>query len=194
MESRGESMGHVKTPIDTVAAIDEAGWARILNSRQAYYAEVSPAYDEVLDRVAERVKGEGSIGKADIGALLFWKRLRADTPWFSRLMAIPDASVRQTTALVVSSANDPPMEQISNEVCSIGHQSPCFKAAFLDVRVERAGLNDRATRGRVGVDRRHPLEADDEPSLNRDAPPLSPLLAFRGTTGLTWLAAQRRAT
>ena len=96
----------MKTPSDNVAGMGEEGWALILNSHQAYYAEVSPAYDEVLDRVTERVKGEGSIGKADIGALLFWKRLRADTPWVSRLMAIPDASVRQTTALVVSSAND----------------------------------------------------------------------------------------
>ncbi len=96
----------MKTPIDNVAAIAEQGWALIFKSHQAYHAEVSPEYDEVLDQVAERVQGGGSIGKADIGALLFWKRLRADTPWVSRLMAIPDASVRQTTALVVSSVND----------------------------------------------------------------------------------------
>lgn len=99
-------MGSVKTPIDNVAATTEEGWALIVKSHQAYHAEVSPAYDEVLDQVAERVEGGGSIGKADIGALLFWKRLRANTPWVSQLMAIPDASVRQTTALVVSSVND----------------------------------------------------------------------------------------
>lgn len=100
-------MGFVKTPIDNVAAITEEGWELIFKSHQAYQAETSPHYDEVLHQVSKRVRDSGSIGKVDIGALLFWKRLRANTPWVSRLMAMPDASVRESTALVVTSVNDP---------------------------------------------------------------------------------------
>lgn len=37
-------------------------------------------YDEVLYEVVERVERSGSIGKSDIGVLLFWKRLQANTP------------------------------------------------------------------------------------------------------------------
>lgn len=47
-------------------------------------------YDEVLYEVVERVMRSGSIGKADIGALLFWKRLQANTPWVTRLHLVPD--------------------------------------------------------------------------------------------------------
>ena len=45
-----------------------------------YLSGTSPACDEVLNAVADRIRATASIGKADIGALLFWKRLRADSP------------------------------------------------------------------------------------------------------------------
>jgi hypothetical protein len=86
--------------------IDDQSWARILTAHGAYYAETSPAYDEVLQEVTERVRETGDIGKADIGALLFWKRLRADTPWVRHLLTIPDATVRETTARAVAIVND----------------------------------------------------------------------------------------
>ncbi|WP_125621498.1 MULTISPECIES: hypothetical protein [unclassified Streptomyces] len=38
------------------------------------------------------------LGKADIGALVVWKRLRADIPWAAALMSVPDAEVRTVTA------------------------------------------------------------------------------------------------
>ena len=55
------------TPSNEIVTIDDEGWARILTSHRAYYAETSPAYDEVLDQVTERVRETGDIGKADIG-------------------------------------------------------------------------------------------------------------------------------
>jgi hypothetical protein len=99
-------MGNMTTPSEDVPAITEHGWTLVVEAHRAYSSETSPDYDEVLDQVAERVRNSGNLGKADIGALLFWKRLRANTPWVSRLMTIPDASVRETTALAVTAVND----------------------------------------------------------------------------------------
>ncbi|WP_328649095.1 hypothetical protein OHS58_17980 [Amycolatopsis sp. NBC_00348] len=76
-------------------------------ARTAYEQQVASAYDEVLVEVAVRARAAGSIGKSDIGALLLWKRLRADTPWASRLMSVPDLEVRATTARVVDAVRDP---------------------------------------------------------------------------------------
>ncbi|WP_055691547.1 hypothetical protein [Streptomyces prasinus] len=67
---------------------------------------VSPHYDEVLHHVAHRAQAEGSLGKADIGALLLWKRLRADTRWAGALMAVADAEVRRVTAAAVAAVRD----------------------------------------------------------------------------------------
>jgi hypothetical protein len=60
----------------------------------------------VLNEVADRIRTEGSIGKADIGALLFWKRLRADTPWVSELMTWPEEKVREVTNGAVTAVNE----------------------------------------------------------------------------------------
>lgn len=99
-------MGAVPTPSSNIVTINDEGWARILASNRAYLAETSPVYDEVLDQVSAQVRETGDIGKADIGALLLWKRLRADTPWVSHLMTTPDVTVRATTARAVSIVND----------------------------------------------------------------------------------------
>jgi hypothetical protein len=79
---------------------------RLVEARSEYGKAVSPAYDEVLWDVVHRVVETKSIGKADIGALLFWKRLRADTPWVARLHALADDEVRASTALAVDAVRD----------------------------------------------------------------------------------------
>ncbi|MCU6481942.1 hypothetical protein [Arthrobacter sp. A2-55] len=84
-----------------------AAWAKLLNAHTAYFTEAGPSYDEVLFEVAARVGTSGSIGKADIGALLFWKRLRADTRWVRHIMNLPDHQVRNETRTAVEAANDP---------------------------------------------------------------------------------------
>jgi hypothetical protein len=40
--------------------------------------DTTTVYDEVRRDVSDRIDLTGSIGKADIGALLLWKRLRAE--------------------------------------------------------------------------------------------------------------------
>ena len=68
--------------------------------------QTSPVYNEVLHEVSDRISRCGSIGKSDVGALLFWKRLRTDTPWVRELTATPDARVRAVTAAAVNAVRD----------------------------------------------------------------------------------------
>lgn len=82
------------------------GWARLLAARAHYEAHVSTVYDEALHEVAARIDAVGSLGKADIGALLLWKRLNASTRWAARLCATPDAEVRRVTGVAVSAVRD----------------------------------------------------------------------------------------
>jgi len=55
-------------------------------------------YDELVEEVSERANLRGSMGKADIGALVVWKRLNASTRWAADLMKTPDQAVRKATA------------------------------------------------------------------------------------------------
>jgi hypothetical protein len=78
----------------------------LIAGASAYYAEVSDAYDEVVEQVAARVAEAGCLGKLDLGALTAWKRLRADTPWMGKLMSCPDREVRLHTERAVIAARD----------------------------------------------------------------------------------------
>ncbi|MFF5651998.1 hypothetical protein ACFY8N_26730 [Streptomyces collinus] len=91
---------------DQPLALAPDQWQRIAAARQAYTDTVSPYYDETLQEVTRRASTSGSIGKADIGALLMWKRLRADTPWAAELMALADTDVRRTTGPATTAARD----------------------------------------------------------------------------------------
>lgn len=84
---------------------DEA-WQTLLRAHEGFHSGASPAYDEVLLEVSARVRAGGSVGKADIGALLFWKRLRADTRWVRDLMTTRDLEVRLVTEQAVTAVND----------------------------------------------------------------------------------------
>ncbi|MFD8430637.1 hypothetical protein ACFV1R_23900 [Streptomyces coelicoflavus] len=66
---------------DQPRALAPEQWQRLAAAHQAYTDTVSPYYDETRQEVTRRACTSGSIGKADIEALLMWKRLRADTPW-----------------------------------------------------------------------------------------------------------------
>lgn len=87
-------------------AAPRAAWASLVEARAKYDATASPFYDEVLDGVTRSIRESGSIGKADIGALLFWKRLRADTPWVRDLHEMADDDVRAITAPAVAVVQD----------------------------------------------------------------------------------------
>lgn len=79
------------------------GVDRLVAARESH---PTSAYDEVFDQVASRIAEAGSAGKADIGALLFWKRLRADTRWAAELHQVTDSDVRAITARAVRAARD----------------------------------------------------------------------------------------
>ncbi|KUN38619.1 hypothetical protein AQJ30_13845 [Streptomyces longwoodensis] len=91
---------------DNPFALGPEQWQRLASAHQAYTDTVSPHYDETLHQVTQRARECGDIGKADIGALLMWKRLRADTPWASELMALADADVRCATAAATAAVRD----------------------------------------------------------------------------------------
>lgn len=96
----------MNTPERTFQVLDPQVWEILRSSHAAYQSGTSPVYDEVLTEVAEKIRTTASIGKADIGALLFWKRLRADTPWVRELMTKPEQDVRAVTAKAVAAVND----------------------------------------------------------------------------------------
>ncbi|MFF5393436.1 hypothetical protein ACFY5H_34945 [Streptomyces sp. NPDC013012] len=83
-----------------------SAWDVLISARATYLASVSPHYDEVFWEVAQRVERAGSLGKADIAALVVWKRLSAQTRWVTALMSLPDSQVRAVTERAVASAQD----------------------------------------------------------------------------------------
>jgi hypothetical protein len=68
------------TDATATTLLSNEAWSRLATAHADYHANVSPHYDEVLHEVSDRIQTSGSIGKLDVGALLFWKRLRANTP------------------------------------------------------------------------------------------------------------------
>jgi hypothetical protein len=62
-------------------------------------------YDETLQDIIGRVATVGSLGKADLGALFFWKRIPTG-PWAEELLKMPDGKVREITAAAVGAARD----------------------------------------------------------------------------------------
>jgi hypothetical protein len=70
-----------------------------------YHVTVCPKYDETLHDVIGRVATAGSLGKADLGALLLWKRIRIGA-WAEELLCMPDSDVRKITATAVAAARN----------------------------------------------------------------------------------------
>jgi len=92
--------------LPVVSVLDPARVARVQIAHEEYHATDSGAYDEALLEVSERVEERGSVGKADIGALVLWKRMRADTRWARSLSLMTDAAVRQITGEAVTAVRD----------------------------------------------------------------------------------------
>ncbi|MCT9868350.1 hypothetical protein [Paenarthrobacter aurescens] len=92
-------------PMAPKPLINPQRWKILHGAHAAFIAESSPVYDEVLVEVAGRIEKSGSVGKADIGAMVLWKRVRADTRWVGELMAIPEMNVRAVTEKAVAAVN-----------------------------------------------------------------------------------------
>jgi hypothetical protein len=63
-------------------------------------------YDELVYEVAERVARAGSAGKLDLGGLIAWKRLQANTPRVLKLMSTPESVGREHTTEAFKAARD----------------------------------------------------------------------------------------
>ncbi|MGO4490483.1 hypothetical protein AB4Y86_00115 [Arthrobacter sp. 2YAF22_2] len=145
-------------PDETAPILTTQDWETLQKSHADYQSSTSTAYDEVLNEVAERILDTGSIGKADIGALLFWKRLRANTPWVSDLMTLRDQQVRAVTKEAVSAVTNKSL--LIPQAASAGRRAlsdlPGFKtgdalasALLLAAAPERMAVYDR--RARAGL-------------------------------------------
>lgn len=89
---------------------------------------ISLYYDEVFHEVAGRASQAESVGKADIGALVVWKRLRADTPWVSKLMSLPDRDVRAATREAIAIARVGPVANAASDSRESLRQLPGFSS------------------------------------------------------------------
>lgn len=134
-------------------------WETLSQSHAEFQAETSPNYDDVLHEIHDRIKSTSNIGKADIGALLFWKRLRADTRWVRGLMIMSDHEVRGLTNAAVVAVNDEALTV--PEAAAIGRSKlsylPGFKtgdalasALLLAAAPHRMAVYDR--RAQVGLE------------------------------------------
>lgn len=91
----------LSAPTTTTAVLDQ-----LAGARERYLATVTSHYDDILTDITARASDTGALGKSDIGALLLWKRLRADTRWAAALMDTPDHDVRTHTAIMIVAARD----------------------------------------------------------------------------------------
>lgn len=93
-------------PTDADQTLSEDSVDRLIAAHSEYEQRVSAHYDDLLTEISSRIEAAGSVGKADIGALVLWKRISASTRWASELMALPDDHVREVTARAVRCAQD----------------------------------------------------------------------------------------
>jgi hypothetical protein len=113
-------------------------------------------YDEVLRDVSARAAGTGSLGKADIGALVLWKRITAQAKWANTLMLTPETKVRAVSGAAYKAANDtsvtvPVAGQKARELLwdlpGMGGTAALASAVLLALAPERMAVWDR----RVGT-------------------------------------------
>jgi hypothetical protein len=136
-------------PARSFQVLNPEAWEKLRASHAAYQVGTSPVYDEVLAEVADRIRMTGAIGKADIGALLFWKRLRADTTWVRDLMTKPEQDVRAVTAKAVAAANNPMLTV--PEAASAGRRELAVLPGFKTGDALASALLLAAAPGRMAV-------------------------------------------
>lgn len=130
------------------ALLDSQVWGVLFKAHMDLHADVSPAYDEVLLEVSERIRSSGNIGKADIGALLFWKRLRADTRWVRDLMVMADSEVRCVTSGAVAAVNETSLDVPA--AAAQGRSALIRTAGVRPWRCSRVGAAHRCRSGAHG--------------------------------------------
>lgn len=92
-------------PSNPPGTTSEERCTALAGALKRYQETVCAEYDETLRDVTGRVAATGSLGKTDLGALFFWKRIPAG-PWAEELLCMPDSTVRRITAAAVAAARD----------------------------------------------------------------------------------------
>jgi hypothetical protein len=112
----------------------------------------------ILHQVAHRARTAGSLGKADIGALLLWKRLRADTRWAGALMAVADADVRKATKAATLAVRDTSLSR--SQAAGVGRAALAKLPGFTFGDALASAVLTAAAPDRMAVyDRRCPYRA-----------------------------------
>lgn len=88
------------------AAVAKTIAEQLVAARHEYKLQVSRHYDDVLTELSQKIDTNRSVGKADIGALVLWKRISASTRWASKLMALPESEVREITGRALNKVQD----------------------------------------------------------------------------------------
>lgn len=122
-------------------------------------------YDEVLHEVSHRASAKGSLGKADIGALVMWKRITAQARWTTKLLLTPDREVRAITEQAYAKANDntfdaPEAGQAGRLVllglAGMGGTGALASAVLLALAPDRMAVWDRRVGTSLSALGRHP--------------------------------------
>ncbi|MCE0488135.1 hypothetical protein [Ornithinimicrobium sediminis] len=133
---------------------------QLRSARAAYDEQASSHYDEVLLEVSARAETSGSLGKVDLGALVAWKRLQANTPWMAKLMGTPETEVRAITARARKAALDESVtlaraadaaRDILGELPGCGHGHAVASAILTASAPRRMAVYDRRARAGLSV-------------------------------------------
>src|ERR1700733_2183669 len=129
--------------------------------------QFSPHYDDVLREVSARIDASGSVGKSDIAALAFWKRIRTDR-WAESFLGLAEARVRKATAPAVVAAREPDLiaaalkaRELLRELPGFGTGSAMASAVLIAIRPSGLAVYDRNANDGLNL-----VEldlADDEP-------------------------------
>jgi hypothetical protein len=127
--NEGHSLRHVGfTPMrlgKVVALSDQDGpsFYVVLEGAMAAVRQFSPHYDDVLRDVSSRIDASGSIGKVDIAALAFWKRIRTNS-WS---LNCANALVRDSSPLTVGDHSRPLRLVAIRSVVHVGGTRPRYQ-------------------------------------------------------------------
>ena len=173
--------------------IKDDDFSRLVQARERYDREVSPNYDEALEEVSARIEENGSLSKADIGALVFWKRLRANAGWVTELHRTSDAEVRATTAEAVKAGLDesvPPVEAVRKgraalaQLPGFGHGDALASAVLFAAAPDRLAVYDR--RAHAGLRQLGLVLTDRSGRYSRYIAVLEELRAQASEQGRVW--------
>lgn len=111
--------------------------------------KLSPHYDDVLREVSARIDVSGSVGKGDIAALAFWKRIRTDS-WAETFLSWPEARVREVTGAAVVAARKRDLivaaqqaRELLRELPGFRTGSPMASAVLTAIRPKGLAVYDR---------------------------------------------------